>query len=240
VAKGILSQIKREVETAGKSRKSMWFVKAGQRRKVRFLTDFEDALVIPWHQMYKDNKWVVNIPCLEQYGKACPFCDNDELKHVQFYAWSVYDYEAKERQVFLFKVTSSSPIPHLVEVYESKGTLLDRDLMIKRTGEKADTLYTVMPEDKSRDRTGIKPFKSSEMLKLIWEANGTGKLKDYEEAEDEEEEEEDEDADEEELDDEDDELEEEDDDSEEEEEEEPPRKRKVATKPVAKKNTKRR
>lgn len=235
---GILSDIKKAVETSGKARKGMWFVKEGNRRRVRFLQDFEKATTIPWHQLFKDGTYQVNTPCLELYGKVCPFCENSDLKNAPMYAWTVWDYEAKERQVFMFKVSRASPIPHLVEVYETKGTLLGRDLLVAKKGQKQDTVYIVSTEDPSKSEISAKPFKHDELIKLIWDANGTGSLKkDYEDADEEEEDEEEEDIEEEDEEELDEEEESEDDDEEEEEEPEPVRKKakpKTKAKPVVK------
>ena len=113
----------------------------------------------------------------------------------------------------MFKVSRSSPVPHLVQLYDQFNTLLDRDLVITRTGNSIDTTFTVIPMDKKKLRVEAKPFGNKKFMKLLEDAYDTvGDVDDEDEDEDdededldiEEEDEEDEDEDEEDEDEEDD------------------------------------
>jgi len=217
----LLDQIKERIANAGKSRKHIFFVKDGQKRRVRFLTDMENGLKVTFHDKYGE----VNTPCLKQYGKACEFCGVEGLRTRDQFAWCIYDYEAKEVRILMHAPNAFSPIPQLIEYYETHGTLLDRDYTISRRGSGTDTSYAVIAGDKGKFRLQAKPFSQKKMWALIWDANGPGSLEDFEEDTGEEEEDEDfEDEEEEGLDEEDSEEEEED-----EEEEELPRRRQKVT-----------
>lgn len=245
----LLQQIKDRIANAGKSRKSMFFVKDGQKRRVRFLTDFEEGVRVTFHDKYQE----VNTPCLKQYGKSCEFCGVEGLRTRDQFAWSVYDYEAKEVRVLMYAPNAFSPVVQLVEYYETEGTLLDHDFVIARRGSGTDTSYAVMGQPNKKFKIAAKPFGKKKLMQLIWDANGPGSLEDFDELDEEDEEEAprkkrkkpvdddddfEEDEEEEELDDDDeddsDEEDEDSDDEDDDEEEELPRRRKpVAKKPAA-------
>lgn len=239
MARGFLERLKQQIAQSGQSKKGFWFVKAGQKRRIRFIkggkdqpgTDLETGITIPWHSKWEGNRSTVDTPCLEAYGKGCPFCGVEDVRLRDRFAWSIYDYETKERQVFLFFANRNSPIPHLASCYEEYGTIVDRDMVIQKTGEGTDGVFTILPGTPSKFRIeGIKPFSKKQILEMVWKAYGQGKLEDYDE-EDEDEYDVDEYDDE---DDEDDEDEDSDDEYEDDDEDEEELPRKPVKKPVAK------
>ena len=66
--------------------------------------------------------------------------------------WSVYNYEAKEVQLFMFPVNNFTPVPALVALYENYGTLMDRDYVISVSGRGVNKSFTVIPMDKVKFR----------------------------------------------------------------------------------------
>lgn len=242
-----LTKLKKQIAAAGQSKKGFWYVKEGSKRRLRFLrgSDLEQGVTIPWHSKWEGQRNVVDSPCLSLYGKQCPFCDmaDDGVKLRERFGWSVYDYEQKEVQVFLFFANRNSPITHLATCYEEWGTIIDRDLTIARNGQGTDTTYTVMSGNPSKFRFEANAIRERKMLDMVWKAFGQGSLDDYPDEGEEEEEEEEYDEEEEEQ--EDDEEYEDDEDTDEDDEEELPRKsaktkRKVVTAPVKKKTVSKR
>lgn len=236
-----LKRLKEQVAQSGQSKSGFWFVKSGQKRRLRFIKgqDLVDGITIPWHSKWEGNRSTIDCPCLESYGKGCPFCGVDDVRLRDRFAWTIYDYESKKRQIFLFYANRNSPIPHLASCYEEYGTLCDRDLVVQKTGEGTDGVFTILPGTPSRFRVeGIRPYSQAKTLEMVWKAYGQGDLDDY--SEEEETEEEDEDIDDE-IDDEEEEDYEEEDYEDEEEDEELPRKpvkKKVAPAPLARKPAK--
>lgn len=177
----LLQQIKDRIANAGKSRKAMFYVKDGQKRRVRFLRDMEEGLKVTFHDKYQE----VNTPCLKQYGKVCEFCDVEGLRTRDQFAWPIYDYEAKEQRILMFAPNSFSPIPQLIEYFEVHGKLTDRDYTISRRGSGTDTSYAVIAGDRKSFKLSVKPFSDKKMMALIWDANGPGNLEDFEDEDDE-------------------------------------------------------
>lgn len=237
-----IQKLKQQIAQSGQSKKGFWFVKEGSKRRIRFLkgtpkdvgTDLEKGVTIPWHSKWEGQKNVVDSPCLSLYGKQCPFCDMEEVKVRERFAWSIYDYEAKEVQIFLFYANRNSPITHLATCYEEWGTIVDRDLTIARNGSGTDTTYTVMPGSPSKFRFDASPFRERKILDMVWKAFGQGDLEDYPDEGEDDTEEEDYEEEEEELEEEEDYEEEEEDYEDDDEEEELPRR---SVKKVAKKAT---
>ena len=177
-----LARLRKQIEQSGKSKKGFWFVKEGQKRRIRFApgSDLEQGIVIPWHAKWVGNRSEVDSPCLSLYGKDCPFCDQEGVSTRERYAWTIYDYESGERQVFMFGANRSTPVPHLAANYEEWTTLLTRDVVVKRTGKGTDTVYSVIGNSESKFRVaGVKAFSEAQILKMVWEAFGQGSLDNY-------------------------------------------------------------
>ena len=68
----------------------------------------------------------------------------------------------------MFAVNNCSPIPSLAALYDTYGTLTDRDYVVTVTGKQQNKSYTVVPMDKVKFRNDkAKPFSESAMLKII-------------------------------------------------------------------------
>lgn len=160
-----VNSLKKEIERSGKDNRTVLYIKEGQKRKVRFLDDFQKGTTVKFHDSYKLS---VNIPCQEVYGRACKYCDNEDLRTRNQYIWSVYDYESKERKLLIAPVNNCSPVPALSAIYDEYGNITDRDYVIKRIGKGQDTTYTILPmAEQPFSQKKVKPFTEKEILSLI-------------------------------------------------------------------------
>ena len=177
---GLLDNIKKDAKKSGQSKGKFIYFREGQKTRVRFLQDMDEGMEITWHDSYEQG---INVPCQEHFGKDCPYCEDDSLRTRSQYAWSVWNYETNEVQVFMFPVNNCSPIPALVALYETYGTLCDRDYVISVSGKQQNKSFSVVPMDKAKFRNQkAKPFSEQALLKMIdkaWPAESTGDDDDY-------------------------------------------------------------
>lgn len=162
---GLLDNIKKDAKKSGQSKGKFIYFREGQKTRVRFLQDMDEGLEVTWHDSYEQG---INVPCQEHFGKNCPYCEDDSLRTRSQYAWSVWNYETNEVQVFMFPVNNCSPIPALVALYETYGTLCDRDYVISVSGKQQNKSFSVVPMDKAKFRNQkAKPFSEQALLKMI-------------------------------------------------------------------------
>lgn len=172
---GLLDNIKKDAKKSGQSKGKFTYFREGNKVRLRFLQDMDEGMEITWHDSYEQG---INVPCQEHFGRNCPYCEDDSLRTRSQYAWSVWNYETNEVQVFMFPVNNCSPIPSLVALYETYGTLTDRDYVISVSGKQQNKSFSVVPMDKAKFRNGkAKPFSEQALLKMIdkaWPAEDTG------------------------------------------------------------------
>lgn len=162
---GLVNSIKNDVKKAGANKGKFIYFREGQKQRVRFLTDMDDGMEIVFHDNYNEG---INVPCQEIFDRECPYCGDDNVRTRSQYAWSVYNYETKEVQVFMFPVNNCSPIPALMAMYENYGTLTDRDYVISVSGKGPDKSYSVVPMDKVKFRNDkAKPLAEKAILKML-------------------------------------------------------------------------
>ena len=162
---GLLDSIKSDVKKSGQNKGKFIYFREGQKIRVRFLQDMDDGLEVIWHDSFEQG---INVPCQEIFGRECEYCDDDTLRTRKQYCWSVYNYETKEVQLFMFAVNNCSPIPALVAMYETYGTLMDRDYVISVSGKQQNKTFSVVPMDKVKFRNEkAKPFSKKTVLKMI-------------------------------------------------------------------------
>lgn len=162
---GLVNSIKNDVKRAGTNKAKFTYVREGQKVRIRFLQDMDDGMEIKFHDSYERS---INVPCQEIFGRDCPYCEDEDLRTRSLYAWSVYNYEANEVQLFMFAVNSCSPIPALMSMYDTYGTLTDRDYVISVSGKQTNKAYGVVPMDKAKFRNAkAKPMSEKQVLKLI-------------------------------------------------------------------------
>ena len=162
---GLVDDIKNQVKKSGTNKGKFLYFKAGTKIRVRFLDDMDDGHKVKFHDSFTAG---VNVPCQEIFDRGCPYCDDDELRTRDQYAWSVWDYDAKEVKVLMAAVNQCSPVPALVSMYEAYGTLCDRDYVITKSGQQQSTTYSVVPMDKAKFRNEkAKALSESAFLKIL-------------------------------------------------------------------------
>lgn len=161
----LIDKIKADVKKGGQSKRKFTYFKEGQKQRIRFLQDMDEGMEIPFHDSYELG---INVPCQELFDRECPYCDDESLRTRNQYVWSVYNYEAKEVQLFMYAVNNCTPIPALMAMYENYGTLTDRDYVISVTGKAQNKTYSIVPMDKVKFRnTKAKPYSNKAVLQMI-------------------------------------------------------------------------
>ena len=180
-----LGNIKSAIAKSGSSKGKFLFFKEGTKVRVRFLSDMEDGLEVKFHDSFALG---VNVPCQEEFGRECEYCDDENLRTRSMFVWSVYDYESKEVKLLMFAVNQCSPVATLASLYEAYGTLTDRDYEIKQNGSGQGKSFSVIALDKKKFRnTKIHAMSDEAILKCIDKAYPADNSEDLEEEEDEEE-----------------------------------------------------
>lgn len=126
--------------------------KEGEARTVRFLHEpFGKTPWVEYYEHYVPGGGGGNgayVPCIEN----CRL-DGDVRAGKRWYV-NVWDRDSK--QVRLLKLTGAM-VENLIIKYERRGTIMDRDYSITRTGEGTDTKYHIEAEEKERfDQRNIK------------------------------------------------------------------------------------
>lgn len=163
---GLVSSIKNDVKKAGTNKGKFIYFRPEQKQRVRFLQDMDDGIEVVFHDSFERS---INVPCQEHmFGRNCPYCEDDNVRTRSQYAWCVYNYDAKEVQIFMFPVNNCSPIPSLMAMYETYGTLVDRDYVISVSGKGPDKSYSVVPMDKVKFRNEkAKAFSEAKILEML-------------------------------------------------------------------------
>lgn len=162
---GLVDKIKADVKKSGQNKGKFIYFREGQKQRIRFLTDMDDGMEVTFHDSFERG---VNVPCQELYGKNCAYCEDEGLRTRSQYIWSVYNYETKEVQLFMFAVNNCSPIPALMAMFENYGTITDRDYVISVSGKQQNKTFSVVPMDKVKFRNEkAKPYSEKAILKML-------------------------------------------------------------------------
>lgn len=165
---GILNKIKQESAKSGQSKGKFIYFREGEKKRIRFLQDMDEGMEIVFHDSFEKG---VNVPCQEIFGRSCDYCEDEDLRTRSLFAWSVYDYEAKEVKILMQAVNNCTAIPAIMALYETYGTLLDRDLVVCKTGKQQNTTFSVVPMDKNKFRNEkAKPLSEKSVLKYLDQA----------------------------------------------------------------------
>lgn len=180
---GLIDSIKADVKKSGQNKGKFIYFREGQKQRVRFLIDMDDGMEVKFHDSFEKG---VNVPCQEHFGRSCSYCDEEDLRTRSQYIWSVYNYETKEVQLFMFPVNNCSPIPALMAMYENYGTLTDRDYVISVSGKQQNKTFSVVPMDKVKFRNEkAKPYSEKAILKMLDKAFPSDDIEDEDDDEDE-------------------------------------------------------
>lgn len=162
---GLVDRIKEDVKKAGANKGKFIYFREGTKTRIRFLNDMNDGMEVTFHDSFQSG---INVPCQTIFGRECPYCDDEDLRTRSQYIWSVWDYEAKEVKLFMFPVNNCSPVPALMSMYDTYGTLTDRDYVISVEGKQRNKTFTVVPMDKVKFRnTKAKPYSKAAILKML-------------------------------------------------------------------------
>ena len=162
---GLVDKIKADAKKSGQNKGKFVYFREGQKQRIRFLTDMDDGMEVIFHDSFERG---VNVPCQEALGRNCPHCEDEGLRTRSQYIWSVYNYETKEVQLFMFAVNNCSPIPALMAMYENYGTITDRDYVISVSGKQQNKTFSVVPMDKVKFRNEkAKPYSEKAILKML-------------------------------------------------------------------------
>lgn len=168
----LIDDIKRDVQKAGSNKGKIIYFREGVKTRIRFLQDMDEGMRITFHDSFALG---INVPCQETFGRSCKYCDMEGLRTREQYCWSVYDYEAKEVKLLLAPVNNCSPIPMLVSLYDTYGTITDRDYVITVTGKQQNKTFSVIPMDKNKFRNDkAKALSNSKTLSIIDKAFPAG------------------------------------------------------------------
>lgn len=162
---GLVDKIKADVKKSGQNKGKFIYFREGSKQRIRFLNDMGEGMEVTFHDSFAES---INVPCQERFGRSCPYCDDENLRTRSQYIWSVYNYETKEVQLFMFPVNNCSPIPALMAMYENYGTIIDRDYVISVSGKQQNKTFSVVPMDKVKFRNDkVKPYSEKAILKML-------------------------------------------------------------------------
>lgn len=162
---GLVDKIKADVKRSGQNKGKFIYFREGQKQRIRFLNDMDDGMEVTFHDRFERG---VNVPCQEIFGRSCKYCEDEGLRTRSQYIWSVYNYETKEVQLFMFAVNNCSPIPALMAMFENYGTITDRDYVISVSGKQQNKTFSVVPMDKVKFRNeNAKPYSEKAILKML-------------------------------------------------------------------------
>jgi len=183
---GLVDKIKADVKKSGQNKGKFIYFREGQKQRIRFLTDMDDGMEVVFHDSFAES---INVPCQELFGRTCPYCDDTKLRTRSQYIWSVYNYETKEVQLFMFPVNNCSPIPALMAMYENYGTITDRDYVISVSGKQQSKTFSVVPMDKVKFRNErAQAYSKKAILKMLDKAFPCDAAEDEDEEDEDEEE----------------------------------------------------
>jgi len=163
---GFLAQIKAAIDSKPGS---LFYVKSGEKRRIRFLADADEAIPVTMHSQWNEaeSKADLQTPCFKHFGKPCPYCKNETINTALNYAFPVWDYEGNMVKLFMYKVSKKSVLVAVAEMAETYNTLLDRDYIISRSGAGFDTTYRVIGGDQSKFKAKVSVPDAGEILKMV-------------------------------------------------------------------------
>lgn len=146
----------------------LFFVGQDEVKRGRFVSNFEDRVAVVMHNRFQ---YMMPQPCLRQYDETCPFHDGAlEPKETKtHYAWTLWSYDDSARRVGLWKPSQNTPIAQMLDLFELKETINDRDALFTKTGKGPKTTVRVkMWMDPEPFKGGeVVTFTEAEILKIL-------------------------------------------------------------------------
>ena len=185
MAKNLISEMKEAIKNSGASKREIVYFAPDSVHRLRFLTELDAGISIQMHNSYQEN--IFEICHDPEDHEDCDGCKN-EVPIVEYYAWSVWDYDSNSVGIVFTKATGVSPVPSFIEMYEEFGTIMDRDYKVKKVGKSTTGSFVITPLDKSKfTNKKAKPFKEEKIIDIITKAYGSSKKDDDSDDDDEEE-----------------------------------------------------
>lgn len=185
---GLIGKMKDDVKKSGANKGKILYVRDGSKVRVRFLQELDDGLEVVMHDSFDKG---INVICQEQLGKHCDYCEMDGLRTRSNYVWSVWDYDSNEVKLMMYAVNNCSPIPALLALNETYGTITDRDYVISVHGKQQNKQFSVVPLDKVKFRNEkAKPMTEKAIWNVLSKAFPTDDASDEDDEEEDYEEEE--------------------------------------------------
>lgn len=146
----------------------VFFVGQDEIKKGRFLSEWEGRTAIVMHARFQ---YMMPQPCLKQYGEPCPFHgDAMQAKETKtWYAWTLWSYEVNAKRLGLWKPSQNTPIGQMLDLFELKGTIRDRDALFTKSGKGPKTTTRVKmwldPEPFAGD--DVQPLSEARVLEIV-------------------------------------------------------------------------
>ena|SRR5260221_285448 len=168
---GLMDDIVAEKNSSGNNAalSACFYVKDGEKKRVRFLMDGNDGLKVSVHIKWNDaeKKYVYKSICAKHFGKPCDLCqlhDDGEADgdYIAFhYAWYVWSWDDADIKIFCYKRSRATPLDQLTDQYGARQNIIDRDYIFTyRVNPKTkEGSWGIVSEDKepfSMSQNGIK------------------------------------------------------------------------------------
>ena len=161
----LIKNMKEAIAKSGTSKKEIIYWQKESVKRIRFLQELDEGIMIQFH-----NNWdpQIFVPCHDpEDHEDCKYC-KEGIALQDNYIWSVWDYDSNSVRLIQFKAYGISIIPSLIEMYETFGTIKDRDYKIKKVGQGQGGSYVVTPLDKERFKNSkAKPFTEKQVREIL-------------------------------------------------------------------------
>lgn len=165
----LIENMRDRIKNGGSNLRDVFYIAADSKRRIRFLQELDTGFEFHFHSHFNRK---INALCGTEYNHDCPYCgDQDpDMKDVVMYAWNVWDYDANAVRILLYKATGISPVPALIDFYDEYSTIMDRDYTIKKTGQRLNSVISVLPGDIAKFRNKAKPYTRQQIVQILAKA----------------------------------------------------------------------
>ena len=159
----VIDNMKKKIETTGGNKKEILYLKADSKVRIRFLEEMTDG-----HEFEMFNNYNAGIAALVTNPNQSIEIDGEACQKYTLYAYSVWDYENSAVKILFYKATGITPLPQFIEFYETYGTVMDRDYIIKKVGKGPSGDITIVPADKTPFKNKkAKAYTQKELVKIL-------------------------------------------------------------------------
>jgi hypothetical protein len=166
-APGITETIRKslsEGSSGGGMPDELLLVQRDGAKMVRFLAEFDKAVPVIMH-----DKWEIlrPQPCLKYYDEPCPV-HVEAFRSVTWYVWTVWDYESQSKRVAMWKPTLASPVEDLLDLFDTNGTIMDRDIELRRMGTGTKSRWKIRAQAPTPFEGKLsKPFSEEKTIEIL-------------------------------------------------------------------------